>query len=56
MAILDKHAILEKSPTLLLTASLLVVTIGGLVEIAPSSGSRTPSKRSKGCGPTRRSN
>ncbi|MBD3664141.1 cytochrome-c oxidase, cbb3-type subunit II [Sulfitobacter sp. TSTF-M16] len=35
MAILDKHAILEKSPTLLLTASLLVVTIGGLVEIAP---------------------
>ncbi len=35
MAILDKHAILEKSPTLLLTASLLVVTVGGLVEIAP---------------------
>ncbi len=35
MAILDKHAILEKSPTLLLVATLLVVTIGGLVEIAP---------------------
>ncbi len=35
MAILDKHAILEKSPTLLLTFSLLVVTIGGIVEIAP---------------------
>lgn len=35
MAFLDKHAILEKSPTLLLTASLLVVTVGGLVEIAP---------------------
>jgi len=35
MAFLDKHAILEKSPTLLLTASLLVVTIGGIVEIAP---------------------
>ena len=28
-------AILEKSPTLLLTFSLLVVTIGGIVEIAP---------------------
>jgi cytochrome c oxidase cbb3-type subunit 2 len=35
MGILDKHAILEKSPTLLLTFSLLVVTIGGIVEIAP---------------------
>lgn len=35
MAILDKHAILEKSPTLLLVSSLLVVTVGGLVEIAP---------------------
>jgi len=35
MGILDKHAILEKSPTLLLTCSLLVVTVGGLVEIAP---------------------
>ena len=35
MAFLDKHAILERSPTLLLTFSLLVVTIGGIVEIAP---------------------
>ncbi|SFR09242.1 cytochrome-c oxidase, cbb3-type subunit II [Poseidonocella sedimentorum] len=35
MAILDKHAVLEKSPSLLLTFSLLVVTIGGIVEIAP---------------------
>ena len=35
MALLDKHAVLEKSPTLLLTFSLLVVTIGGIVEIAP---------------------
>lgn len=35
MAFLNKHAILEKSPTLLLTFSLLVVTIGGIVEIAP---------------------
>jgi len=35
MALLDKHAIIEKSPTLLLTFSLLVVTIGGIVEIAP---------------------
>lgn len=35
MAFLDKHAILERSPTLLLVSSLLVVTIGGIVEIAP---------------------
>lgn len=35
MAFLNKHAILEKSPTLLLVASLGVVTIGGIVEIAP---------------------
>lgn len=35
MAILDKHAILEKSPILLFTFSLFVVTIGGIVEIAP---------------------
>ena len=35
MSILDKHAILEKNATLLLVGSLLVVTIGGLVEIAP---------------------
>ena len=35
MAILEKHVLLEKSPTLLFTASLLVVTIGGIVEIAP---------------------
>ena len=35
MALMDKHAILEKSPTLLLVFSLLVVTVGGIVEIAP---------------------
>jgi len=35
MGFLSKHAILERSPTLLLTGSLLVVTIGGIVEIAP---------------------
>ncbi len=35
MAILDKHALLEKSPTLLLVSSLLVVTVGGIVEIVP---------------------
>ena len=35
MSVLNKHAILERSPTLLFTFSLLVVTIGGIVEIAP---------------------
>ncbi|HBZ45089.1 MAG TPA: cytochrome-c oxidase, cbb3-type subunit II [Maritimibacter sp.] len=35
MAILDKHAVLEKNATLLLIFSLLVVTVGGIVEIAP---------------------
>jgi len=34
-ALVNRHAILEKSPTLLLIASLLVVSIGGIVEIAP---------------------
>jgi len=35
MAILDKHKILEKNATLLLVCSFLVVTVGGIVEIAP---------------------
>ena len=35
MGILDRHKVLEKNATLLLTASLLVVTVGGIVEIAP---------------------
>mgnify|MGYP001056072397 CR=1 FL=1 len=35
MSILDKHAILERNATLLLVGSLLVVTVGGIVEIAP---------------------
>lgn len=35
MAILDKHKIIEKNASLLLVFSLLVVTVGGIVEIAP---------------------
>ncbi|NRP19329.1 hypothetical protein LPJGGPFB_02584 [Ensifer adhaerens] len=35
MSILDKHATLERNGTLLLVGSLLVVSIGGIVEIAP---------------------
>ena len=35
MALIDKHAILEKNATLLLVFSFLVVTVGGIVEIAP---------------------
>lgn len=35
MALMDKHAVIEKNATLLLVGSLLVVTIGGIVEIAP---------------------
>ncbi|MEO1551516.1 MAG: cbb3-type cytochrome c oxidase subunit II, partial [Pseudomonadota bacterium] len=35
MALIDKHVILERSPTLLLAFSLTVVSIGGIVEIAP---------------------
>ncbi len=35
MAFLEKHQILERSPTLLLIGSFLVVTVGGIVEIAP---------------------
>jgi cytochrome c oxidase cbb3-type subunit 2 len=35
MAFLDKHAIFEKNATLLLATSFAVVTVGGIVEIAP---------------------
>jgi cytochrome c oxidase cbb3-type subunit II len=35
MALLEKHSVIEKNATLLLVGSLLVVTIGGIVEIAP---------------------
>lgn len=35
MGIIEKHAILEKSPSLLLAFSLTVVTVGGAVEILP---------------------
>src|SRR3546814_13806552 len=35
MSVLNKHAILEKNATLLLVGSLVVVSIGGAVEIAP---------------------
>lgn len=35
MSILDKHAYIERNATLLLVTSLLVVTVGGIVEIAP---------------------
>ena len=35
MALIDKHALLERNATLLLACSFLVVTVGGIVEIAP---------------------
>ena len=35
MSILKSHSTLEKNATLLLIVSLLVVTVGGIVEIAP---------------------
>ena len=35
MAFLDKHEILERNATLLMVGALAVVTIGGIVEIAP---------------------
>ncbi len=35
MTILDKHDVIERNVTLLLVLSLLVVCIGGIVEIAP---------------------
>lgn len=35
MGFLDKHQILERSPTLLLVATFAVVSVGGIVEIAP---------------------
>lgn len=35
MALLDSHKVIEKNATLLLILSFIVVTIGGIVEIAP---------------------
>ncbi len=35
MSLMDRHVILERNATLLLIGSLLVVTVGGIVEIAP---------------------
>ena len=35
MGFLNKHQILERSPMLLLVGTLVVVSIGGIVEIAP---------------------
>jgi len=35
MSLLKKHAVLERNATLLLVCSFLVVTVGGIVEIAP---------------------
>jgi cytochrome c oxidase cbb3-type subunit II len=35
MGILDKHGVIERNASLLLVGSLLVVSIGGIVEIAP---------------------
>src|SRR6218665_3930546 len=35
MDILGKHGIIERNATLLLTLSLVVVSIGGIVEVAP---------------------
>jgi cytochrome c oxidase cbb3-type subunit II len=35
MSLLEKHGIIERNATLLLVASLAVVSIGGIVEIAP---------------------
>ena len=35
MAFLDKHKVIETNATLLMILSLLVVTIGGIVQIVP---------------------
>lgn len=35
MGLLEKHGVIERNATLLLAGSFLVVTIGGIVEIAP---------------------
>lgn len=35
MGLMDRHGVIERNATLLLVGSLLVVTVGGIVEIAP---------------------
>ena len=48
------HATFEKNSLVLLMGILIVVAIGGLVEIVPLFCSKPPSRRWRECGPTRR--
>lgn len=56
MSILDKHATLERNATLLLVGSLLVVSIGGIVEIAPLFYLENTIEKVEGMRPIRRWN
>ena len=51
MSILKKHSKLEKNATLLLIASLAVVTIGGIVEIVPLFFQRSTTQAAPGLKP-----
>ena len=51
----SKHQVLEKNSILLLLGILVVVAIGGIVEIAPLFWLSTTIEKVRACGPTRRS-
>lgn len=54
MAILEKHKILEKNITLLSIFAFLVVTIGGIVQIAPLFWLENTIEDVEACAPTPR--
>ncbi len=56
MSILKNHSKLEKNATLLLIASLAVVTVGGIVEIAPLFYLENTIEKVEGMRPIRRWN
>lgn len=56
MSVWKHHAKFERHSLLLVVGILIVVSIGGLVEIAPLFWLQAPSRRCRAYGPTRRWN
>jgi cbb3-type cytochrome oxidase cytochrome c subunit len=55
MSIFARHQVLEKNSILLLIGILLVIAIGGIVEITPLFYLKSTIEKVDGCGPIRRS-
>ncbi len=56
MGLLDKHGAIERNATLLLVGGLVVVSIGGIVEIAPLFYLENTIEKVEGMRPIHRSN